>query len=108
MRILQQDGRQANALPESAALAKLEASGLFELEWFLERNRDLTEPGLDPLRHYHLFGWREGRWPNAYFDPARYLNANPDVLASGIDPLLHYALYGEREGRQPIGYFDPV
>ena len=63
--------------------------------------------GMDPLRHYLHLGWRQGRRPNPYFDPAWYIAGNLDVQGIGIDPLLHYIRYGEREGRRPILHFDP-
>lgn len=94
-------------LLESRAVALLEHSGLFDTGWFTERNPDLVAAGLDPLLHFHRYGWREGRWPNPYFDTAWYLQYNQDVAAAEIDPLLHYAQYGEAEGRKPIAYFEP-
>src|SRR3954453_19169068 len=91
-------------LPELLALHR---SGLFDSAWFLARNPDLEHAGIDPLTHFHRYGWREGRWPNAYFDPAWYLAQNPDVAASGVDPLLPYLTFGEAEGRRPVAYFEP-
>ena len=35
------------------------------------------KPDLDPLLHFYRFGWREGRKPNRYFDPAWYLQNYP-------------------------------
>jgi len=92
---------------ESFELLLLRRSGLFDTAWFNERNPDLVEAGLDPLQHFHLYGWREARLPNAYFDTAWYLRYNKDVAAAGIDPLLHYFEYGEAEGRRPIAHFEP-
>ncbi len=91
---------------DGAELALLRRTGLFDAAWFAERNPDLA--GLDALAHFHRFGWREGRWPNAYFDPAWYCGRYLDVRDGGADPLLHYALYGEAEGRRPVEYFDPT
>ena len=86
----------------------LQHSGLFDGNWFLARNPDLApQGGAGALLHFHQFGWREHRQPNAYFDPAWYLAQNPDVLEQDENPLLHYALHGEREGRAPIAWFDP-
>ena len=45
---------------------------------------------LNPLQHYHLTGWLEGRDPSAGFDTRLYLLRNPDVAAVGVDPLEHY------------------
>lgn len=92
----------------AAELALLRASGLFDAEWMLARNPDLAGSGLDPLLHFHRFGWREGRWPNPYFDPAYYLARHPDVRAAGTDPLLHYIERGEAQGCRPVPWFDPA
>ena len=59
----------------------------------------MAAAGADPLRHYHEFGWLEGRDPSAFFDTGLYLALNPDVAAAGIDPLLHFLLSGAAEGR---------
>src|SRR5206468_8733269 len=61
----------------------------------------------DAVAHFIDFGWREGRWPNPYFDPAWYLDSNQDVRDAGYNPLLHYLAFGEREGRRPVPAFDP-
>ena len=92
---------------DAGDLLIVQRSGLFEVKWFLERNPDLAEAGIDTLAHYSRYGWREGRWPNAYFDPAWYLSRNRDVRENGLEPLLHYIEHGEREGRQPVEWFDP-
>ncbi|HEY2132634.1 MAG TPA: hypothetical protein VGH36_06630 [Acetobacteraceae bacterium] len=44
----------------------------------------------DPALHFLEDGWREGRWPNPYFDTNWYLRENPDVARAGTNPLLHY------------------
>ncbi|GAN55442.1 glycoside hydrolase family 99-like domain-containing protein [Tanticharoenia sakaeratensis] len=80
-------------------------SGLFDASYYVQRNPDLASLGPGVLGHYHHHGWREGRKPNAYFDPSWYLSVNRDVTT---DPLLHYVEIGERQGRRPIAWFDPV
>jgi hypothetical protein len=64
--------------------------------------RDIDLPNLDPVEHFHRAGWREGRKPNPWFDPAWYLQAYTDIAKAGIDPLLHYIRHGRREGRSPM------
>ncbi|KQN39513.1 hypothetical protein ASG37_08125 [Sphingomonas sp. Leaf407] len=44
--------------------------------------------------HWTNHGWKEGRRPNAFFDPAYYLSTYSDVAAAQIDPLKHYREYG--------------
>ena len=59
------------------------------------------DAGSEPLLHFCRYGWREGRWPNRYFDPAWYLQRNPDVRVADMNPLLHYVRDGDREGPSP-------
>ena len=93
--------------PEARDAADLRRSGLFDAACYLGGGPAL-EPGCEPLLHYLRHGWREGRRPNPYFDPAWYIARHPDVRALGCDPLVHYLRHGEREGRRPILHFDPV
>ena len=58
--------------------------------------------------HFCRYGWREGRRPNRYFDPAWYLEQHPDVRAADMNPLLHYLRHGDHEGRRPERHFDPA
>ncbi len=83
-------------------------SGLVDTNWYLASHPDVTAAMLHPVYHFCKYGWREGRAPNAWFDPAWYLAQNADVAASGLNPLIHYLSYGEQEGRRPSAYFDPV
>ncbi len=93
---------------DSGAIALLQRSGLFDTAWYLQRNPDIAQCGLDPLQHFLNQGWREGRNPNPYFDCRAYLDSNPDVAAASINPLLHYVLAGEDDGRAPGPLFDPA
>ena len=46
------------------AIAIVQRSGLFDAEWYLRHYTDVAEAGIDPIKHYVLFGAREGRHPN--------------------------------------------
>jgi hypothetical protein len=74
--------------------------------YYLERNPDVLQAGIDPTAHFNASGWREGRDPSGFFGVSAYLAANPDVRASGINPLDHYHASGWREGRDPAPNFD--
>jgi hypothetical protein len=74
-------------------------SSLFDAAWYLTRNPDVAADGMDPVRHYLLFGGFEGRDPGPDFSTSWYLEQYPDVKQSGMNPLLHYLRYGKREGR---------
>lgn len=56
---------------------------------------------IDPLEHFCLYGWREGRDPSASFSTSYYLNSNPDIAEARINPFWHYIVAGKPEGRQP-------
>ncbi|WP_348271907.1 hypothetical protein [Methylobacterium sp. Leaf361] len=76
---------------------------IYYLFWY----PDVRAAGLDPLSHYLLAGWKEGRDPSAGFSTRGYLAANPDVAAIGYNPLLHFLNVGFSEGR--VGYIkNPV
>jgi Ca2+-binding RTX toxin-like protein len=79
---------------------------LFDSLYYLSRNPDVFQAGVNALDHYNTFGWHEGRDPNALFDTSDYLAANPDVAASGMNPLDHYMTVGWTEGRDPSAIFD--
>jgi glycosyltransferase involved in cell wall biosynthesis len=82
------------------------ASGLFDRDWYLERNPDVRSANIDPLIHYLRHGAAEGRDPNPLFDSDWYFLQNPDVERSGLNPLAHYIRFGAAEGRQPSPFFD--
>ncbi|WP_170296042.1 glycosyltransferase [Azospirillum brasilense] len=91
----------------SPALEVLPGNPLFQASYYLKRNPDVAASGIDPLIHYAVHGWREGRKPHPLFEPRFYLEGNPDVAASGTDPLTHYVVHGWREGRKPHPLFEP-
>jgi glycosyltransferase involved in cell wall biosynthesis len=74
-------------------------SGLFDPDYYLSKNPDVKNAGIDPLEHFLNFGGVEGRNPSPKFDSSWYLEKYPDVKAAGINPLLHFLLYGKEEGR---------
>ncbi len=92
---------------ERRELIVLQSSGLFDGAWFTLRNQDFTAATHDALLHFHRFGWREGRWPNQYFDPIYYRSRYGARFEAESNPLLHYIEHGEAEGCRPVPYFDP-
>jgi len=95
----------ARVFPQSLEpdLGLLRESGYFDSFWYEQNNPDVSARGVDPLRHYLLYGGFEGRSPGPNFDSLGYLESNPDVRAAGVNPLVHYLKYGWAEGRSPYG-----
>ncbi len=99
---------------------------LTDSEW-LDRNfyyknyPSVEKSGIDPLMHYILFGYEEGKFPSEkfkriyralkdfkWFNKDYYLKENPKVKKSGIDPLMHYILLGYEEGFLPSEKFKKI
>ena len=71
----------------------------FDTSFYLSRNPDVAETGMDPIKHFVRQGWKEARDPNGHFSVAYYLAANPDVRDLKINPFWHYVVAGMNEGR---------
>ncbi|MBQ0033269.1 MAG: glycosyltransferase, partial [bacterium] len=80
-------------------IAIVARSPLFVAAWYLRRYPDVAKMKIDPVKHYCMAGWKEGRQPGPNFDGKAYLEANPDVKKAGKNPLVHYVLYGQKEKR---------
>ncbi|MFO1060843.1 MAG: glycosyltransferase, partial [Dongiaceae bacterium] len=92
---------RAPAAPSaSPGRAALEATGLFDVAWYIEENTDVALLADDPLEHYLVFGAAEGRSPHPLFDPAFY-GAQQPGLPAGANPLLHYCTEGAAALRDP-------
>ena len=91
----------AVAQDASTALVIGPQDPLFDAQYYLTNNPDVAAAGADPYQHYAMYGWREGRNPDAYFDTRYYLTMNPDVAAAGIDPLMAFEQNGWQRGRDP-------
>src|SRR5882757_3775549 len=72
----------------------------FDRSFYCDRYRDINTEVVDPLEHYCVFGWKEGRDPCVWFSTRKYAARNSDVRESGINPFLHYILAGRQEGRR--------
>jgi hypothetical protein len=101
--------RLSGAYPDATTSERrlIERSGLFDLSYYLIQNPDVLAAGVEPVQHFCESGWREGRRPNACFDPPwyreLYLTRAPDM-----NPLAHYIRMGETASCRPVAYFDPA
>ena len=82
-----------------SATRLIKDSPLFDAEYYLTRNPDVQNTGVDPAKHYLFQGWQEHRDPSALFSTSQYLFDNSDVARAQINPLIHYLRHGRREGR---------
>ena len=80
--------------------------GLFDLGWYIQQNPDVVLQGMNPILHWLVAGWQQGRNPNPLFDINWYLQHNSDVRQANINPLIHYIQTGASQGRLPHPLFD--
>src|SRR5436190_18792549 len=83
----------------SSDLHLLRGSDLFDANWYLANNPDVSKTKVDPLLHYYRYGGFEGRDPGPKFSSSWYLSSYEDVKKAGINPLVHYLKHGQKEGR---------
>ena len=92
--------KAAALAPSAASPADRQAiAPEFDAEFYLALYGDVAKAGIDPLEHFLVFGWQEGRDPNARFSVNSYLSLHPDVAAAGVNPFVHYVRTGRTEGR---------
>src|SRR5262249_43145062 len=58
--------------------------------WYLATYPDVAAAGVDPVRHYFQFGWRESRKPRREFSTRGYLADHEEVARAGQNPFIHY------------------
>jgi hypothetical protein len=93
------EGRAGSAQEERLLQEESVIRGRFDSQYYLATNEDVRNSGVDPVRHYILRGWREGRNPTPDFSTIVYLVFNEDVLRSGMNPFYHFILHGEDQSR---------
>src|SRR6056297_1998510 len=77
----------------------------FDRGYYLSQYPDVAAAGVDPIAHYLVYGWKEGRDPNADFSTSYYLKVNDDIRTGGINPFVHYCRYGRFEKREAAPYY---
>jgi len=73
----------------------------FSTDFYLSAYPDIRDAGVDPVWHYAVSGWIEGRDPSLNFSTRYYLETYPDVREAGVNPFYHYLASGKSEGRAP-------
>lgn len=80
--------------------SKIEASGLFDAEFYVALYPEVAKAKMTPLEHFVRFGEAEGRRPSLEFDAQGYLAVHRDVAAAKMSPLGHFVEHGRHEGRE--------
>ncbi len=61
----------------------------FDAEWYLEQNPHIATYKFNPLAHFMLHGWKEGRDPSPDFNVKEYLVNHPELLELDLNPFSH-------------------
>ena len=80
-----------------------QALKLLDTEYYLEKNPDIAQGGIDPASHFENQGLGEAREPSALFSNPHYLGGDEDL---GKPPIQHFLEGGGRTGRNPHPLFD--
>jgi hypothetical protein len=91
--------RPSRASVIAAAVAR--PNPLFDRDWYLASNPDISAAQVDPWCHYVEFGAVEGRDPNPLFDNDWYLSRHAEIIPAHANPLLHYWDCGAAQGCDP-------
>lgn len=78
----------------------IKKSGIFDAKYYYKMYPDVRRADVNPLLHFVLHGWKEGRNPSETFVTSYYLDSYEDVKNSGMNPLVHYLKYGIIENRK--------
>ena len=84
-------------------IARTIMSEFFDSDFYLSSNPDVAGSGSDPLDHYMLYGFREGRVPAPWFDVAQQRTAAG--LGPNEDPFLHLITTAPSRARELQGLF---
>jgi len=66
----------------------ISSSTLFDTDFYLNKYPDIARAGVDPIKHYCEFGFKEGRNPSSTFDTKSYIQTKK--LKQSQNPLVHY------------------
>lgn len=72
----------------------INASGLFDGDFYNESYPDVKASGMHPIQHYVLYGAQEGRLPRRDFDPVAYSQQHPE--ATDKNAFIHYINRGSQ------------
>lgn len=87
--------RMAAVAAEQARVRMIESSSLFDAKWYLKKNPDVAQAGINPATHFLHAGASEGRDPGPDFDVASYMARHSGLEESGVNPLLHQIQSGQ-------------
>jgi len=85
----------------------LKKADIYDNSYYLKNNGDIAEKEINGLRHYAMYGDKEGRLPMALFEPSYYRSkASGLTKRLYVNSLLHYKYVGRYRRTSPSAWFD--
>lgn len=78
---------------------------LFNSEFYVNQ-LGVSPETIDPMRHFLVWGWRQGLKPSPFFDTKYYLSKNPHLLEKSICPLIDFLSGWKTHLNKPCVLFD--
>ncbi|MCJ2039276.1 glycosyltransferase [Methylobacterium sp. J-059] len=82
--------------------SKIEASGLFDADWYIQKYPEVKQFTAGAFKHFCQYGIFEHRNPGPNFDTARYLAAHQGNEKIRRAPFVHALLNLEAEPERPV------
>lgn len=76
--------------------------GYIDPSWYCRAYPDVPACNVDPVFHYLVFGYLEGRDPSPYFSSNEYVHTYPEVARQKLNPLQHFVQWGQSLGYRPV------
>lgn len=89
----------------NVVLKLIKLNNHFDTDYYIDNNPDVAGSGISPIRHYAMYGDREGRTPSAIFDP-NYYRSRTAGRTKHVNALLHYMYVGRYKRISPSPWFD--
>ncbi len=87
-------------------ISLIKASALFDVDYYLGQVGFALLADLDPIRHYLMWGWKQGHEPSRLFDSKQYLRKYGHLLDKATCPLIDYLSGWKQHHRNPSILFD--
>ncbi len=92
----------------TGAESAISPSAFFDIDWYLDKTPVLSSVQNWIIRHYKLYGSKEGlKSPLPVFDPTFYLQQSSVGETARRDPLIHYVTVEPEGAVRPSEWFDP-
>lgn len=70
------------------SIRRIRKSKYFDENYYLNKNIDVKNSGIDPASHYFYYGWKENRNPSMEFNTTKLLLTHPEISKQNKNPIL--------------------